>query len=176
MPPSPKRLRRAKRARAKQRPRGYDVRGQYRQSDVPAASHVGVMTIEDPYSEAGRIDSAGNLVVAAQLEPVRHADGTQAEGQPSWSPPSRPLMTVIRALRDDPVGRMHSRHQIDEAQYKAARAFQEATDKATLGSVRSIDWGKTKVSGTVASDPLNRGGGRAAFRPRRLELLSRRVV
>ena len=63
-------------------------------------------------------------------------------------------MTVIRALKDDPVGRMHSRHQIDEAQYKAARAFQEAADQATIGSMRSIDLGKTKVSGGLPSDPL----------------------
>ena len=154
MPPSPKRLRRAKRARAKQRPRGHDLRSQYRKSDLPATSHIGVMTIEDPYSDAGRIDSAGNLVVAAQLEPVRHADGTVSEGQPAWSPPSRPLMTVIRALKDDPVGRMHSRRQIDEAQYKAARAFQECADRATLGSMRSVDLAKTKVSGGLPADPL----------------------
>ena len=111
------------------------------------------MTIEDPYSDAGRIDFAGNLVVAAQLEPVRHADGTVSEGQPAWSPPSRPLMTVIRALKDDPVGRMHSRRQIDEAQYKAARAFQECADRATLGSMCSVDLAKTKVSGGLPADP-----------------------
>ena len=52
--------RRAKKARARQRAR-YDLRDRYRQGDVPAASHIGVMTIEDPYSEAGRIDSAGIL-------------------------------------------------------------------------------------------------------------------
>ena len=157
MPPSPKRLRRAKRARAKQRPRGHDLRSQYRKSDLPATSHIGVMTIEDPYSDASRIDSAGNLVVAAQLESVRHADGSVAEGMPAWVPPSRPTMTVICALRDDPVGRMHSRHQIDQAQYQAARAYQELVDTSTIGAVRSVDLTKTKVSGTLAGDPLTPG-------------------
>ena len=33
-----------------------------------------VMTIEDPYSEAGRIDSTGNLDVGARLEQTQHAD------------------------------------------------------------------------------------------------------
>ena len=63
-------------------------------------------------------------------------------------------MTVIRALKDDPVGRMHSHHQIDEAQYKAARAFQEAADQATLGAVRRVDWTRTPVSGGTPPDPL----------------------
>jgi hypothetical protein len=166
MPPSsPKRLRRARRARAKQRSR-YDIRDRYRQGDVPAASNIGVMIIEDPYSEASRIDSAGNLDVSARLEPVRHADGSIAEGMPAWSPPSRPTMTVIRALRDDPVGRMHSRHQIDEAQYKAARAFQQAADEATIGSVRSVDLGKTKVSGGLPREPLTENRRRAMARLR----------
>jgi hypothetical protein len=160
-----KRKRQAKKARARQRAR-YDLRDRYRQGDVPAASHIGVMTIEDPYSEAGRIDAAGNLVVAAQLESVRHADGTVSEGQPAWSPPSRPLMTVIRALKDDPVGRMHSRRQIDEAQYKAARAFQEAADQATIGSMRSVDLSKTKVSGGLPAEPLTDGCRRAMARLR----------
>jgi hypothetical protein len=123
MPPSPKRLRRAKRARARQRPR-YDIRDRYRKGDVPAASHIGVLTIEDPYAQAGRVDPDGTLQIDARLEPYQHADGTVAEGAPSWSPPPRPLMTVIRALKDDPIGRMHSRHQLDESQYQAARAFQ----------------------------------------------------
>jgi hypothetical protein len=43
-------------------------------------------------------------------------------------------MTVFVALKNDPVGRMHSRHQIVEAQYRAARAFQEAADRESPSS------------------------------------------
>ena len=164
MPPSPKRLRRARRARARQRPRGHDLRSQYRESDLPATSRVGVMTIEDPYSEAGRINSAGNLDVGARLEQTQHADGSMAEGAPGWTPPRRPLMTVFRALKDDPVGRMHSRHQIDQAQYSAARAYQELVDTATIGAVRSVDLSKTKVSGGQAPEMLT---------PRRQQAMAR---
>lgn len=32
---------------------------------------------------------------------------------------------VLRNLRDDPLGRMHTRKLIDEAQYQAGRAFQD---------------------------------------------------
>jgi hypothetical protein len=154
-----KRKRQAKKARARQRAR-YDVRSQYRQGDVPV-QNIGVLTIEDPYAQAGRIDSEGNLRIDARLEPYQHADGTTAEGAPAWSPPRRPLMTVFRALKDDPVGRMHSRRQIDEAQFQAARAFQEAADRATLGAVRTLDWTKTPVSGGIAPDPLPEGRQKA---------------
>jgi hypothetical protein len=56
---------------------------------------------------------------------------------------------------------MHSRHQIDEAQFKAARAFQEAADRATLGAVRTLDWTRTPVSGGIAPDPLTPGRQKA---------------
>ena len=64
-----KKRRRALRARARQRPRAatHDIRGRYRQSDLPAQGHIGVVTIEDPYAEAGRIDPEGNLDVSARL-------------------------------------------------------------------------------------------------------------
>jgi hypothetical protein len=78
-------------------------------------------------------------------------------------------MTVIRALRDDPVGRMHSRHQIDQEQYSAARAYQELADTATIGAVRSVDLSKTKVSGVTAPDPLTPGRQRAMAQLRAAE-------
>jgi hypothetical protein len=157
-----KRKRQAKRARARQRPRGHDVRNQYRQGDLPTAARtIGVLTIEDPYSEAARVDTDGNLDVTAQLRQAQHRDGTIAEGAPGWSPPRKPLITVVRNLRDDPVGRMHSRHQIDEAQYNAARAFQQAADEATLGAVRSVDLSRTKVDGGLPVNPLTDSRKRA---------------
>jgi hypothetical protein len=150
--------RRAKRARARQRSR-YDLRHRYRERDLPV-EHIGVAQIEDPFTPAGYLDSEGNLGAEARLAPAQHADGTVAEGAPGWSPPRRPTMTVFVALKDDPVGRMHSRHQIDE-QYRAARAFQEAADRATLGAVRSVDLTRTRVSGGIAPDPLTPGRQRA---------------
>jgi hypothetical protein len=144
---------RAKRARTRQRSR-YDLRHRYRERDLPVES-IGVAQIEDPYTPAAYLDVDGNLDAEARLAPARHGDGSIAEGAPGWTPPRRPTMTVIRALRDDPVGRMHSRHQIDEAQYQAARMFQQAADRATLGAVRSVDLSKTKVSGGLTPDPLS---------------------
>jgi hypothetical protein len=123
--------------------------------------HIGLATIEDPYSEASRIGVDGTLDVSARLEPARHVDGSEAPGAPEWVPPRRPTMTVVRALRSDPIGRMFARHQVDSCQYNAARCYQELVDTATIGSVRSVDLEKTRVSGVIAADPLTPGRQRA---------------
>jgi hypothetical protein len=144
--------RRAKRARARQRGR-YDLRHCYRERDLPV-EHIGIASIEDPFPPAGYLDAEGNFSASARLAPAQHRDGTIAEGAPGWTPPRRPKTTVFVSLKDDPIGRMHSQHQIDEAQYRAARAFQEAADQATLGAVRAVNLTKTRVSGGIAPDPL----------------------
>ena len=78
---APLRKLRAKRARARWREkRGHDLRPQYREADLPATAHVGVVSFEDPYQPAGRVDRAGNLDVEARLEPVHHRDGSLSEG------------------------------------------------------------------------------------------------
>src|SRR6516165_2041215 len=122
MAPPKKRIR-GKRARARQRERrGHDLRPQYREGDLPATAHVGVVSFEDPYQSAGRVDRAGNLDVQAQLEPVQHCDGSLSEGAPAWVPPPRPTLTAVVNLRNDAIGRMHARRQVDATQYHAARA------------------------------------------------------
>ena len=68
---------RGNRARARQRSR-YDLRDRYREGNVQI-HNIGVLTIEDPYAEAGRIDSEGNLQLEARLEQHHHADGTVDE-------------------------------------------------------------------------------------------------
>ena len=161
-----KRLR-GKKARARQRS-GYDLRQSYRERDLPA-EHIGIATIEDPYSPPGYLDAEGNLNTAARLAPAQHADGSEAPGAPGWTPPRRPTMTVFVALKDDPVGRMHSRHQLDNSQFKAARLYQLTADQAMLGTMRSIDLSRTKVSGGMPPDPLPDSRRKAMERLRAVE-------
>jgi hypothetical protein len=166
---SPKRLR-AKRARARWREkRGHDLRPQYREADLPATAHVAVTTIEDAYAPAGRVDRAGNLDVEARLEPVRHRDGTLSEGAPAWRPPERPRSTVIVNLREDPIGRMHARRQVDEAQYSAARVYQRLYDCATIGNLSPADPSRIRVDGGKAPDPISASRMAAATRLRSVE-------
>jgi hypothetical protein len=170
VPPTPKRLRRAKRARSKQRaPRAHDLRAQYRHGDLPATSRIEVMAIEDPYSEASRIDAEGNLDVTARLEQYQHADGTRAEGAAGWTPPRRPLVTVVANLREDPLGRLFARRQIGQPQFLAGREYQECHDAAIITAVRSVDLSKTKVSGGLPAEPLTERQRRAAAKVRSIE-------
>jgi hypothetical protein len=169
---TPKRLR-AKRARARQRERrGYDLRPQYRESDLPTTTHVAVTTIEDAHAEAGRVDRAGNLDVEARLEPVRHRAGSLSEGAPAWTPPERPTLTAIVSLRDDAIGRMHARRQVDAAQYQAARTYQQLYDRATIGTLSPADPSRIRVDGGRFPDPISAARMAAAKRlprPCRLE-------
>jgi hypothetical protein len=106
----------------------HDLRGQYAERDLPFMNGIGVAVIEDPYTDAARIDREGNLDVGARLEQAQHHDGTIAEGAPGWTPPQRPRITVITALRDDPLGRMYARRQIDRAQFDAGKEYQSLCD------------------------------------------------
>jgi hypothetical protein len=165
----PKKLR-AKRARAQWRERlGHDLRPQYRESDLPAGAHIAVASIEDAYAPVGRIDTSGILHVEAELKRVQHSDGTLAEGAPAWTPPERQTATVIVNLREDPIGRMFARRQVDEAQYGAARAFQELYDRATIGKLSPADPSRVRVDGGRIPDPISAARMAAAKRLRSVE-------
>jgi hypothetical protein len=154
---APKRLR-ARRARAHWREkRSHDLTSQYREGDLPSSAHLAVVEVEDAFAPAGRIDKFGELHVEAELAPVRHSDGTLSEGAPAWHPPRRPTARVVVSLRGDPIGKMFARHQIDEAQYKAARSFQQLFDRATIGGVAVADLLRPKVDGGRIPDPLSAG-------------------
>jgi hypothetical protein len=165
----PKKRLRARKARAHWQRRGHDLRPQYREADLPATAHVAVTTIEDAYAPAGRVDKAGILHVEAALEPVRHHDGSLSEGAPAWRPPERPKSTVIVNLREDPIGRMHARRQVDEAQYHAARSYQRLYDTATIGNLSPADPSRIRVDGGKAPDPISAARMAAATRLRSVE-------
>src|SRR5438105_13000320 len=42
-------------------------------------------------------------------------------------------IVTLRSIRNDPLGRLHSHRQIDEAQYQGGRAFQNDWEKAERG-------------------------------------------
>jgi hypothetical protein len=136
---------------------------------LPAIADKAVVDIEDAYAPVGRIDRAGNLDVRARLEPVHHHDGTIAEGAPAWTPPQQPTATVIVNLREDPIGRMHARRQVDGAQYSAARAYQQLYDRATLGNLSPADPARVRVDGGQRPDPISATRMAAAKRLRSVE-------
>lgn len=62
-------------------------------------------------------------------------------------------IVVLRQLRCDPLARLHSHHQIDEAQYHAGRAYQKDWEIAERGA-RAIDPTKEAVDGGRLPEPL----------------------
>jgi hypothetical protein len=70
-------------------------------------------------------------------------------------------ITVIRSRREDPLGDLHSRKMIDEAQYHAGRAFQRDFETAERGP-QAIDPSKEWVDGGRIPEPISEPQRRAA--------------
>ena len=70
---------------------------------------------------------------------------------------------VQRQLRGDPLARLHSHNQIDEAQYRAGRAYQRDVETAER-FVRSLDLTRERVDGGVTAEPLTDAQVRARKR------------
>jgi hypothetical protein len=77
-------------------------------------------------------------------------------------------ITAIRSIRNDPLGRLHSHHQIDEAQYRGGRAFQDDWEKAERGP-RAVDPTREYVDGGRAREPITERQRRAVLRLNRIE-------
>jgi hypothetical protein len=56
-------------------------------------------------------------------------------------------IAVTASLRDDPLGQLFARRQIDEAQYRPGRMVEEWLELSEIGSVQAIDPAKEAVDG-----------------------------
>ena len=74
-------------------------------------------------------------------------------------------IVALRSIRNDPLGRLHSHHQIDEAQY---RAFQDDWECAERGP-QAVDPGRDYVDGVQAREPITEGQRKAVLRLNRAE-------
>jgi len=77
-------------------------------------------------------------------------------------------IVVLRSLRSDPRGRLHSHRQIDEAQYQGGRAFQNDWERAERGP-RAVDPTREYVDGGQTREPITEGQRRAVRRLSRAE-------
>ncbi|MGY4622678.1 hypothetical protein [Bradyrhizobium sp. USDA 4486] len=75
---------------------------------------------------------------------------------------------AIRSVRSDPLGRLHSHHQIDEAQYRGGRAFQNDWERAERGP-QAVDTTREYVDGTSTREPLTESQCQAVLRLNRVE-------
>src|SRR6202171_1470023 len=83
-----------------------------------------------------------------------------------WSPGDK--IVTLRSIRNDPLARMHTHRQIDEAQYRGGRAFQDDWEKAERGP-RAVDPAREYVDGGQAREPITEGQRKAVLRLNRAE-------
>jgi hypothetical protein len=76
-------------------------------------------------------------------------------------------IVALRSIRNDPLARLHSHHQIDEAQYRGGRAFQDDWEKAERGP-RAVDPTREYVDGGSAREPITERQRRAVLRLNRI--------
>ena len=99
---------------------------------------------------------------------LRNADVAAVEvDDPLGLDPGDKIVT-LRSLRNDPLGRMHSHHQIDEAQYQGGRAFQNDWEKAERGP-QAVDPSREYVDGGQFREPITEGQRKAVLRLNRIE-------
>ena len=82
-------------------------------------------------------------------------------------------IVALRSIRNDPLGRLHSHRQIDEAQYQAGRAFQNDWERAERGP-QALDPTREHVDGVRAREPVTEAQRMAVLRLNRAERELRR--
>jgi len=77
-------------------------------------------------------------------------------------------IVTLRSIRNDPLGRLHSHRQIDEAQYQGGRAFQNDWEKAERGP-QAVDPTREYVDGARTREPVTEAQRKAVLRLNRAE-------
>ncbi|MGX4770296.1 hypothetical protein ACWAUC_10895 [Bradyrhizobium guangdongense] len=75
---------------------------------------------------------------------------------------------AMRSIRNDPLARLHSHHQIDEAQYRGGRAYQNDWEKAKRGP-QAMDPTREYVDGTRSGELVTESQRKAVLRLNRVE-------
>ena len=77
-------------------------------------------------------------------------------------------IVTLRSIRNDPLARLHSHRQIDEAQYQGGRSFQDDWEKAERGP-QAVDPSREYVDGGQFREPITERQRKAVLRLNRIE-------
>jgi hypothetical protein len=77
-------------------------------------------------------------------------------------------IVTLRSIRNDPLARLHSHRQIDEAQYQGGRAFQDDWERAERGP-QAVDPTREYVDGGRMREPITERQRKAVLRLNRAE-------
>src|ERR1700753_4243276 len=102
-----------------------------------------------PYNPAPTVDRRSRDL------PLNAAVAAVEADDPFAREPGDKIVT-LRSLRNDPLGRLHSHRQIDEAQYQGGRAFQNDWERAERGP-QAVDPSRDYVDGGRAGGPITEG-------------------
>lgn len=105
----------------------------------------------DPAKAHDRRATEFNAGIIGHVAPIEVDDPLELGGK----------LIVMRSTRDDPLGDLHARKMIDEAQYWGGRAFQRDFEAAERGP-RAIDPSKEFVDGGVMPEPITDAQQKAA--------------
>lgn len=81
---------------------------------------------------------ASDLPINARVAPAVVDDPYGQNGEKS---------RVVRSLRDDVLGHLHARKEIDDAQFQAGRKYERFAEQSQIGSVKAMDTTKEPVDG-----------------------------
>jgi hypothetical protein len=99
---------------------------------------------------------------------LRNAEVASVEVDDPLGPDPDDKIVTLRSLRNDPLARLHSRRQIDEAQYQGGRSFQNDWEKAERGP-QAVDPSREYVDGGQFREPITESQRKAVLRLNRIE-------
>jgi hypothetical protein len=97
-----------------------------------------------------------------------NAEVTEVEVDNPLALQSGEKIVAVRSIHRDPLGRLHSHHQIDEAQYRGGRAFQSDWERAERGP-QAVDPTREYVDGTPGREAVTESQRQAVLRLNRVE-------
>lgn len=97
-----------------------------------------------------------------------HAEASQVEVDDPLGLEPGDKIIALRSTRGDPLAKLHTHHQIDEAQFQGGRAYQNDWEKAERGP-KAIDLTRERVDGGQMHEPITEGQRRAVARLNRIE-------
>lgn len=107
--------------------------------------------------------AATDTITVENPDARRKPFAVHMKGETTYREPREARVTLPRVLRDDPIGQMHSRRQITDAQYLVAREYQATREAMGIGTGRSpSDLREWVDGGQIASDGITDRQMRAA--------------
>jgi hypothetical protein len=98
----------------------------------------------------------------------RHAEVAEVEVDDPMALNPGEKIVALRSIRNDPLGRLHSHRQIDDAQFQGGRAFQNDWEKAERGP-QAVDPTREYVDGVRVREPVTDAQRNAVLRLNRAE-------